>query len=80
MPQTAPAAGACDALINDVTVLRAAATFLRTTVTRDTPWDRFLAGSNGALTEKQRRGAKLFFTACRRRAVRDVLAATAGRC
>ena len=37
----------------------AAATFLRTTVTRDTPWDRFLAGSNGALTENQRRGAKL---------------------
>jgi cytochrome c peroxidase len=66
VPQTAPAAGACDALINDVTVLRAAATFLRTTVTRDTPWDRFLAGSNGALSEKQRRGAKLFFTAADR--------------
>jgi cytochrome c peroxidase len=49
-------------LINDITVLRAAATFLRTTLTRDTPWDHFLAGSNGALTEKQRRGAKLFFT------------------
>ncbi len=63
VPQTAPAAGACDALINDVTVLRAAATFLRTTVTRDTAWDRFLAGHNGALTENQRRGAKLFFTA-----------------
>ena len=63
VPQTAPAAGACDALINDITVLRAAATFLRTTVTRDTPWDHFLAGSNGALTENQRRGAKLFFTA-----------------
>ena len=63
VPQTAPATGACDALINDITVLRATATFLRTTVTRDTPWDRFLAGSNGALTEKQRRGAKLFFTA-----------------
>ena len=62
VPQAAPAAGACDALINDITVLRAAATFLRTTVTRDTPWDRFLAGDNGALTKDQRRGAKLFFT------------------
>jgi hypothetical protein len=63
VPQTAPAAGACKDLINDVTVLRATATFLRTTVTRDTPWDRFLAGDNNALTGKQRRGAKLFFTA-----------------
>jgi cytochrome c peroxidase len=49
-------------LINDLTVLRATATFLRTTVTRNTPWDKFLAGDNGALTSKQRRGAKLFFT------------------
>ena len=61
-PQVDPVAGACDALINDITVLRATASFMRTVVTRDTPWDRFLAGSNGALTEKQRRGAKLFFT------------------
>jgi cytochrome c peroxidase len=51
-----------DLLINDVTVLRATATFLRTTVTRNTPWDRFLAGDNGALTPAQRRGARLFFT------------------
>lgn len=63
VPQTAPAPGACKELISDVTVLRATATFLRTTVTRDTPWDRFLAGDNTALTGKQRRGAKLFFTA-----------------
>ncbi len=62
VPQTPPAAGACDALINDLTVLRATATFLRTTVTRNTAWDRFLAGDNGALTSNQRRGAKLFFT------------------
>ncbi|QSA98195.1 cytochrome-c peroxidase [Methylococcus sp. EFPC2] len=61
-PQSPPAPGSCDALINDVTVLRATATFLRTTVTRDTPWDRFLAGDNGALTPAQRRGARLFFT------------------
>jgi hypothetical protein len=42
-------------------VLRATATFLRTTVTRDTPFDRFLAGED-ALTARQRRGAALFFT------------------
>ena len=63
VPQTPPAPGACDKLFTDITVLRAAASFLRTTVTRDTPWDRFLAGDNGALTKNQRRGAKLFFTA-----------------
>lgn len=51
-----------DMLINDVTVLRATATFLRTTVTRDTPFDRFLTGDNRALTPAQRRGAGLFFT------------------
>jgi cytochrome c peroxidase len=62
IPQVRPAAGACDALINDITVLRATASFMRTVVTRNTPWDRFLAGANGALSEKQRRGAKLFFT------------------
>lgn len=50
-----------DGLVNDDTVLRATATFLRTVVTRDTPFDRFLAGEN-ALTARQRRGARLFFT------------------
>jgi cytochrome c peroxidase len=60
-----PPPGSCDGLINDITVLKATATFLRTTVTRNTPWDRFLAGENGALTVGQRRGAKLFFTAAR---------------
>jgi cytochrome c peroxidase len=49
--------------VNDVTEFRAQATFLRTVVTRNTPFDHFLAGDNGALTEGQRRGAKLFFTA-----------------
>ena len=49
-------------LINNVTVLRATATFMRTVVTRNTPWDKFLAGDNHALTHEQRRGAKLFFT------------------
>lgn len=58
----ADAVGDLNLLINDMNVFRATATFLRTTVTRDTPWDRFLAGDNRALTLKQRRGAKLFFT------------------
>src|SRR5207249_5568398 len=49
-------------LVNDQTEFRAQATFLRTVVTRNTAFDRFLAGDNGALTERQRRGAKLFFT------------------
>jgi cytochrome c peroxidase len=66
VPETAPAPGACNALINDVTVFRATATFMRTVVTRNTPWDRFLAGENGALTPAQRRGARLFFTSARR--------------
>ncbi len=59
----ADAAGDLNLLINDQTVLRATATFMRSSVTRDTPWDRFLAGSNRALTDEQQRGAKLFFTA-----------------
>jgi hypothetical protein len=49
-------------LVNDVTEFRAQATFLRTVVTRNTPFDKFLAGENGALTPAQQRGAKLFFT------------------
>jgi cytochrome c peroxidase len=49
-------------LINDQTVFRATATFLRTTVTRNTAFDRFLAGDNHALSPAQMRGAKLFFT------------------
>lgn len=56
------ATGDLGMLINDVTEFRAQATFLRTVVTRNTPFDRFLAGDNGALTPAQRRGAKLFFT------------------
>jgi cytochrome c peroxidase len=58
----ADAAGDMNILINDITVLRARATFMRTLVTRNTPFDKFLAGDNDALTSSQRRGAKLFFT------------------
>jgi cytochrome c peroxidase len=61
----ADAQGDLNLLINDMNVFRATATFLRTTVTRDTPWDRFLAGDNRALTRAQRRGARLFFTSAR---------------
>lgn len=49
-------------LVNDQTELRAQATFLRTLVTRDTPFDRFLAGNDSALSPSQLRGARLFFT------------------
>ena len=54
--------GDLNVLINDQTVFRATATFLRTTVTRNTPFDRFLAGDDGALSASQLRGARLFFT------------------
>lgn len=54
--------GKPDDLINDITIARAVATFLRTVVTRNTPWDRFLAGDNQALTPRQIRGATLFAT------------------
>jgi cytochrome c peroxidase len=63
--KAADAVAFCEAelngLVNDQTVLRATATFLRTAVTRDTPFDRFLAGQD-TLTPRQRRGAALFFT------------------
>jgi cytochrome c peroxidase len=49
-----------DDLINDDTIERAVAAFLRTVVTRNTAWDRFLAGDDRALTERQLRGALLF--------------------
>jgi len=58
----ADAAGDMNILINDFTVARATATFLRTAVTRDTPFDQFLDGDDRALTPSQLRGAKLFFT------------------
>jgi cytochrome c peroxidase len=61
----ADAAGNLNLLINDVTVLRATATFLRTAVSRNTPWDQFLGGENAALTVGQRRGARVFFTDAR---------------
>ena len=49
-------------LVNDDTILRATASFLRTLVTRNTPFDHFLAGDDRALSASQRRGARLFFT------------------
>ncbi|HEU5297841.1 MAG TPA: cytochrome c peroxidase [Burkholderiaceae bacterium] len=58
----ADASGDMTKLVNDVTEFRAQATFLRTVVTRNTPFDKFLAGDSGALTPAQQRGAKLFFT------------------
>jgi len=49
-------------LVNEQTVFRATASFLRTVVTRATPFDKFLAGDNAAMTPSQLRGAQLFFT------------------
>ncbi len=56
------ASGNPDDLINDITIARAVATFLRTVVTRNTPWDKFLAGDDQALTARQIRGTTLFTT------------------
>jgi hypothetical protein len=62
-PQEAAAdSGNLETLISDDTEFRAQAAFLRTVVTRNTPFDRFLAGDNHALTPAQQRGARLFFT------------------
>jgi hypothetical protein len=58
----ADAANDLTLLVNDQTEFRATATFLRTVVTRNTPFDKFLAGDNSALTPSQVRGAQLFFT------------------
>jgi hypothetical protein len=58
----ADAKGDLTLLLNDQTEFRAQATFLRTVVTRNTPFDRFLAGDDSALTPAQLRGARLFFT------------------
>jgi cytochrome c peroxidase len=52
--------GDLDDYINEMTIIRAVAAFLRTVITRNTPWDRFLAGDNAALTARQLRGAYLF--------------------
>lgn len=60
--QQADQKGDLNILINDFNEARAQATFLRTAVTRHTPFDRFLAGDDNAMTPAQRRGAKLFFT------------------
>jgi cytochrome c peroxidase len=51
-----------DDLINGDTLQRAVAAFARTVITRNTPWDRFLAGDDAALTTRQTEGARLFFT------------------
>ncbi|MBI4603199.1 MAG: hypothetical protein HY721_14685 [Planctomycetes bacterium] len=54
------ASGDLDDYINEDTVIRAVAAFLRTVITRETPWDLFLAGDAAALTPRQLRGARLF--------------------
>ncbi len=49
-----------DDYMSEDTTIRAVAAFLRTVITRNTPWDRFMAGDDAALTANQRRGAWLF--------------------
>jgi len=47
-------------LVSIDTQFRAIAAFCRTVMTHDTPWDRFIAGDDDALTARQLRGAFLF--------------------
>lgn len=44
---------------------RAIAAFERELVTRNSPFDRYAAGEDGALTEEQKQGLELFFTTAR---------------
>ncbi len=55
-------AGSIGNLINAFTESQARAAFLRTQVASNTPYDKFLAGDDTALTAAQLRGAQLFFT------------------
>jgi cytochrome c peroxidase len=62
LPQAA-AANDLTILVNDQTVFRATATFLRTVVTRNTPFDQFLAGDNNAPDARSECAElQLFFT------------------
>lgn len=47
--------------ISPVTVSQALAAYERTLITRDAPYDRWLAGDDAALTPLQKRGMALFF-------------------
>ncbi|MEZ4769236.1 MAG: cytochrome c peroxidase [Caldilineales bacterium] len=53
--------GGVDAVTFD-NVTRALAAFQRTLISDDSPYDRFVAGDEGALTEQQQRGMDLFFS------------------
>lgn len=53
--------GNLDDLINDGTAGRAIAAFLRSVITRNTPFDKFLDGDDDAMTSTQLRGAYLFY-------------------
>jgi hypothetical protein len=72
-PQEAAAARAArdlNLLINHTTTLRAMATLMRTVIKRNTAFDRFPAGDNGALSQNQLLGARLFFTSAIHRCAR----------
>ena len=53
--------GGADAVTFD-NVTQALADFQRTLISDDSPYDRFVAGDTGALTEQQQRGMDLFFS------------------
>ena len=49
------------AVIDSSAYVRAVAAFVRELVGRDSPYDRYVRGENGALSARQRRGLELFF-------------------
>ena len=71
------ASGDLDDLINADTIQRAIAAFMRATITRDTPWDRFLAGDDDAMSPTELRGAYLFAADVNRRGA-DCIACHSG--
>lgn len=60
-PSEAAAAPGAEVITMD-TYGRAVAAYERELVTRDSPFDRYARGEDGALTDEQKRGLELFFT------------------
>ncbi len=48
--------------VNADRIAKAIASFVRTLITGNSPYDKFIAGDNNAISESAKRGAKLFFS------------------
>ncbi len=56
-----PGGAAPEAVIDSSTYVRAVAAFVRELVGRDSPYDRYVRGDDGALSRVQKQGLELFF-------------------